>query len=80
MNRMMTAARRTAYAAAVLCSLGFGARAALASPLPMQTCTEPAYSVGSCTSTSDCRKICNRLSNGLIPICDTRTFCCSCQK
>lgn len=78
MNRMMTVARRGAYAAAVLVSLGFGARAAIASPL--QTCTEPAGSVGSCASTSDCRKICNRLSNGLIPICNTQTFCCSCQK
>jgi hypothetical protein len=80
MNRMMTTARRGAFALATALALGFGARAALASPLPMQTCTDPASSVGSCASTSDCRKICNRLSNGLIPFCDTRTFCCSCQK
>jgi hypothetical protein len=80
MKTMLMAARRGAYAAAVALALGFGARAALASPLTMQTCTEPETSVGTCRSTSDCRKICNRLSNGLIPVCDTRTFCCSCQK
>jgi hypothetical protein len=45
----------------------------------LQTCTDPTAQ-GTCTSTSDCRKICNRLSNGLIPVCDTRTFCCTCQK
>lgn len=80
MERLLAAARRSACAAAVALALGFGARTALASPLPMQTCTEPATSVGSCANTNDCRKICNRLSNGLIPVCDTRTFCCSCQK
>lgn len=80
MKWMTSGARRAAYTAAVLCSLGFGARAALASPPPAQTCTDPANSVGTCTSVSDCRKICNRLSNGLIPVCDTRTYCCTCQK
>ena len=79
MKAMLTVARRGAYAAAVALALGFGTRAALASPLPPQTCTDPTAQ-GTCTSTSDCRKICNRLSNGLIPFCDTRTFCCSCQK
>lgn len=80
METMLTAARRIAYTAGVALALGFGGRTALASPLPMQTCTEPATSVGTCTNTNECRKICNRLSNGLIPVCDTRTFCCSCQK
>ncbi|HEX6746127.1 MAG TPA: hypothetical protein VF092_02350 [Longimicrobium sp.] len=75
-----SAVRRAALAVLTAASLAFGARAALASPAPMQTCTDPANSVGSCSSTSDCRKICNRLSNGLIPVCDTRTHCCSCQK
>jgi hypothetical protein len=78
-ERMLTAARRGAYAAAVALALGFGARAAVASPVALQTCTDPTAQ-GTCTSTSDCRKICNRLSNGLIPVCDTRTFCCTCQK
>ncbi|HEX6910903.1 MAG TPA: hypothetical protein VF142_10930 [Longimicrobium sp.] len=59
--------------------LGFGARAALASPIARQTCTDPTAQ-GTCASTSDCRKICNRLSNGLVPVCDTRTLCCTCQK
>jgi hypothetical protein len=79
MRTMLTVARHGAYAAAVALALGFGTRAALASPLPAQTCTDPTAQ-GTCTSTSDCRKICNRLSNGLIPFCDTPTFCCSCQK
>lgn len=79
METMLMAARRGAYAVAVAIALGFGARTALASPLAMQTCTDPS-AVGTCTSTSDCRKICNRLSNGLIPVCDTGTQCCTCQK
>ena len=79
METMLTAARRGVFAAAVALALGFGARAALASSLPAQTCTDPTAQ-GTCRSTSDCRKICNRLSNGLIPVCDTRTFCCTCQK
>jgi len=79
MQTMLTKVRGAACAAALALALGFGVRAALASPLPAQTCTDPT-AVGTCTSTSDCRKICNRLSNGLIPICGTRTNCCTCQK
>lgn len=72
-------ARSVVSALAVAAALAFGVRAALAAPAPMQTCTDPTAQ-GSCTSTSECRKICNRLSNGLIPVCDTRTHCCTCQK
>ena len=73
--------RAALFAGTVAGALAFGAGAARASAAPAyQTCTDPASSVGSCSSQSDCRKICNRLSNGLIPFCDTRTFCCSCQK
>lgn len=79
MEAMLTRARRGAYAAAVALALAFGARTALAAPVPVQTCTDPTAQ-GTCFSTSDCRKICNRLSNGLIPVCDTRTHCCTCQK
>jgi hypothetical protein len=79
MQTMLIRARRGLYAAAVALVLGFGARSAIAAPAPVQECTDPTAQ-GTCASTSDCRKICNRLSNGLIPFCDTRTFCCSCQK
>lgn len=79
MTTRIRAARRGAFAAAVVLALGFGARAAFASPLPLGTCADPT-AVGTCTSTSDCRKICNRLSNGLIPVCDTASQCCTCQK
>lgn len=79
MQKLLTQARRGVYAAVVALALAFGARSALAAPAPQQTCTDPT-AVGTCHSTSDCRKICNRLSNGLIPVCDTRTYCCSCQK
>jgi len=68
--------RGFALAALTAASLAFGARAA---PAPMQTCADPTAQ-GSCSSTSDCRKICNRLSNGLIPVCDTQSHCCTCQK
>ena len=73
-----TRIRNVLYGAGVVFALGFGARAAAANP-PAQTCTDPT-AVGTCRTTTDCRKICNRLSNGLIPDCDTRTFCCTCQK
>lgn len=78
---MASIARARAFAGtlALAAALGFGARAALAAPARLQECTDPTAQ-GTCTSTSDCRKICNRLSNGLIPACDTRTFCCTCQK
>lgn len=79
MSGILTTARRALCAGAVTLALSSGARAALAAPAPALTCTDPA-AVGTCTSTSDCRKICNRLSNGLIPFCDTGTQCCSCQK
>jgi hypothetical protein len=79
MESVLTRTRRGVYAAAVALALAFGARSALAAPAPEQTCTDPTAQ-GTCTSTNACRKICNRLSNGLIPVCDTRTFCCSCQK
>jgi hypothetical protein len=71
--------RHAVVAVLTAASLAFGARAALATPAPMQTCSDPTAQ-GSCSSTSDCRKICNRLSNGLIPVCDTQTHCCTCQK
>lgn len=76
---MLERMRMALFASGVALALGFGARTAVASPFTLQTCTDPT-AVGSCSSTSDCRKICNRLSNGLIPVCDTRTFCCTCQK
>ncbi|HSU13746.1 hypothetical protein [Longimicrobium sp.] len=71
--------RNLAMAALTAASLAFGARAALADTAPMQACADPTAQ-GSCNSTSDCRKICNRLSNGLIPVCDTASHCCTCQK
>lgn len=58
-------------------ALAFGATTALARPAA--ACADP-NAVGTCTTTSDCRKICNRLSNGLIPDCDTGASCCYCQK
>lgn len=79
MDRMLTKARRAAYAAAVLAAMSFGARAAVASPPAMRACADPTAQ-GTCNSTSDCRKICNRLSHGLIPVCDTASQCCTCQK
>ena len=79
MDTILRTLRPCLAALAVAGVLGFGARTALASPAALQTCTDPTAQ-GTCTSTSDCRKICNRLSNGLIPVCDTRTFCCTCQK
>ena len=72
-------ARGALFALATGAALAFGASTALARPTPAATCTEIG-TAGTCQSTSDCRKICNRLSNGLIPFCDTRTSCCSCQK
>jgi hypothetical protein len=77
MENLLIRMRRGTYAAAVTVALAFGARTALAAPL--HPCTDP-NSVGTCHSTSDCRKICNRLSNGLIPDCDFQTSCCTCQK
>ncbi len=77
MENVLTRTRRGVYAAAVALALAFGARSALAAPV--HPCTE-SPSVGTCHSTSDCRKICNRLSNGLIPVCDFQTSCCTCQK
>lgn len=79
MHPSTAALRHAAVAVLTAVSLAFGARAALAGPALMQTCTDPTAQ-GSCSSTSDCRKICNRLSNGLIPVCDTRSHCCTCQK
>lgn len=79
MQTILIHARRGVYAAAVALALGFGARSALAAPAAVQECTDPTAQ-GTCASTSDCRKICNRLSNGLVPVCDTRTLCCTCQK
>lgn len=79
MSTMLRNARRGLAALAVAGALGFGVRAAAASPLVMRECTDPTAQ-GTCASTSDCRKICNRLSNGLIPFCDTGTLCCTCQK
>jgi hypothetical protein len=79
-NAMRTVLRRTRpwlLGLAVAGSLGFGTSAALAAPV--HPCTDTT-SVGTCHSTSDCRKICNRLSNGLIPVCDFQTSCCTCQK
>lgn len=78
-TRTAALVRSLALAAFTAVSLAFGASAALASPAPSQLCNDPTAQ-GSCSSTSDCRKICNRLSNGLIPVCDTQTHCCSCQK
>lgn len=79
MRTTLDRVRAALFTAGVGAALAFGGRTALAAPLPMQTCADPTAQ-GSCTSTSDCRKICNRLSNGLIPVCDTRTSCCTCQK
>jgi hypothetical protein len=77
MRNVLIHTRRGVYAAAVALALAFGSRAAVAAPA--HPCTD-ATSVGTCHSTSDCRKICNRLSNGLIPVCDFGTSCCTCQK
>jgi hypothetical protein len=77
MKSLLSRAPRGAYTAAVALALVFGGRTALAAPV--HPCTD-ANSVGTCHSTSDCRKICNRLSNGLIPVCDFGTSCCTCQK
>jgi hypothetical protein len=77
MRNVLIHTRRGVYAAAIALALAFGSRAALAAPV--HPCTDP-DSVGTCHSTSDCRKICNRLSNGLIPVCDFGTSCCTCQK
>ncbi len=79
MTSLLHSARGCAAALAVAGALSFGASTALAAPLRVQACTDPTAQ-GTCTSTSDCRKICNRLSNGLIPVCDTGTSCCTCQK
>lgn len=79
MQARMRKPRAMLFAAGVGAMLAFGARAAIAAPAPVQTCTDPTAQ-GSCAATSDCRKICNRLSNGLIPVCGTRTYCCTCQK
>jgi hypothetical protein len=68
---------RGAYTAAIALALVFGTRTAFAAPA--HPCADPS-SVGTCHTTTDCRKICNRLSNGLIPVCDFSTSCCSCQK
>ncbi|HEX8695419.1 MAG TPA: hypothetical protein VF746_23605 [Longimicrobium sp.] len=70
--------RNVTFGALTIAALGFGATSALAGPAPAQ-CTDPSAQ-GTCQSQSDCRKICNRLSNGLIPFCDTQTQCCTCQK
>ncbi|HEX6040070.1 hypothetical protein [Longimicrobium sp.] len=79
MRTMIDRVRGALFAAGVTTALAFGARTAVASPFTPQTCTDPTAQ-GTCTSTSECRRICNRLSNGLIPVCDTRTYCCTCQK
>ena len=79
MKALSATLRHAAIAVMTAGSLAFGARAALARPALVQTCTDTTAQ-GSCSSTSDCRKICNRLSNGLVPVCDTRTHCCTCQK
>ena len=79
MHPSTAALRHAAVAVLTAFSRAVGARATLAGPALMQTCTDPTAQ-GSCSSTSDCRKICNRLSNGLIPVCDTRSHCCTCQK
>ena len=78
MPRTVRRVRGLAYAAAVAASLVFGATAAFARPAPARACADPTAQ-GSCASQSDCRKICNRLSNGLIPFCDGQG-CCTCQK
>ena len=76
---MLKRIRNVTYAAGIAAALAFGARSAMANPAEvLQLCTDPT-AVGSCVTTNDCRKICNRLSNGLIPVCDGRN-CCSCQK
>lgn len=78
MRMMLGTLRAALFAAGVAAALAFGARTAAAAPFTLRTCTDPTAQ-GGCASTSDCRKICNR-SNGLIPLCATRTSCCSCQK
>ncbi|HEU4456477.1 MAG TPA: hypothetical protein VFR81_25645 [Longimicrobium sp.] len=73
--------RNALFGAAVAASLAFGVRTAAAGPVvsARQACADPSAE-GSCASQSDCRKICNRLSNGLIAFCDLGTGCCDCQK
>ena len=71
--------RGAVYALAVAGALGFGATSAAAGAVERRACTDPSAE-GSCASQSDCRKLCNRLSNGLIAYCDLATGCCDCQK
>lgn len=73
--------RNLLFGAAVAVALAFGAQTAAAGPVASarQACADPSAE-GTCASQSDCRKICNRLSNGLIAFCDLGTGCCDCQK
>lgn len=80
MRAPRTVLRRGLPALGFAAALLFGANAAVAGPAAArQVCTDPSAE-GTCASQSDCRKICNRLSNGLIPFCDTASSCCDCQK
>ena len=81
MSRRISTLRNALFGAAVAASLAFGARTAAAGSVTpaRQVCADPSAE-GTCASQSDCRKICNRLSNGLIAICDLGTGCCDCQK
>jgi hypothetical protein len=72
--------RNVLFGAAVAVSLAFGARTAAAGPVTArQACADPTAE-GTCSSQSDCRKICNRLSHGLVAFCDLPSGCCDCQK
>jgi uncharacterized protein YcfJ len=82
MSRRISMLRGVLFGAAIAASLGFGARTAVAAaepPAARAVCADPTAE-GTCASQSDCRKICNRLSNGLIAFCDLATGCCDCQK
>lgn len=78
MSRRISILRNALFAAGVAGALAFGARAASAGA-PVAVCADPTAE-GTCFSQSDCRKICNRLSNGLIAHCDLNSSCCDCQK
>jgi len=81
MSGRISTLRSALFGAAVAAALAFGARTAAAGPVAAarRVCTDPSAE-GSCASQSDCRKLCNRLSNGLIAFCDLGTGCCDCQK
>ncbi|HEU0055225.1 MAG TPA: hypothetical protein VFQ39_18690 [Longimicrobium sp.] len=80
MSRRISTLRNTLFGAAVAAALAFGARSAAAGPTTSRlVCSDPTAE-GTCASQVDCKKICNRLSHGLVAFCDLSSGCCDCQK